>query len=111
MSDDEGQEAPYANTSVGCSLCPERMRFERYVGRAQPPFPKGWRLDMVHDHSADTPGYDPQWVAVVYYREPKGRFPQPAKYVREQQAQNRRDATVVKQVKNASSGKRSRMGG
>lgn len=87
---------------VSCTLCPEKLGVERYRGTATPPFPKWWWCDAVHDHSQEPP----QWKLVVYYREPRGRFPEPVKELREMKAENKRTLTAGRQLVNDSRPKR-----
>jgi len=84
-----------------CSLCSDTVSLERYTGEAQPPFPKDWWVDVVHDHTGDTP----QWRFLVYYRQPGGRYPLPAKDIRLVSKQQKQLAREQRQIEKASSPK------
>ena len=81
-----------------CSLCSETIQVERHNGKATPPFPKNWFVDLVHDHNR----VEPQWRMLIYYRERKGRYPLEAKDIRLLAKLQKQEATQQRRISNDS---------
>lgn len=80
-----------------CLECDDVMFVDRYNGKSTPPFPKDWWFYVVHDHTQDPP----RWVGCLFYRQPGGRYPQPAKLITAEQKRQRQAEVAERKAANA----------